>query len=607
MPPAVAAETSATGRQKPPSPSQNAALRRRMNGLAKGTSLSTLHTATVSAGSKEQVGRRTNDDLSPSSPDNDGPQTEPSDPEDEPRPILISDREQPSPAVEVKSSHTLPRPNSRHSLSRQKPKPQVDTAYLEHRNSVRFSEPLTPVSRSWYKFDLAVVVALVSPIGNWLTGGDYIKNLILVAFLIFYLHQIIEVPWALYQGARPRWHPPHLPSPRVSELEQRYHKAATSELYLIEVFCLFLTTLSPFLGAMLLRFVSTTVVGPESISWFSVGLFILAAGMRPWSHLVTRLTQRTTALHDVVHYPPSPHALSEREREKDRDMLLAKISEMAKKIEDMEKSHNKLKLRFGTELDDLYEQVEGDVENLARAIRKHDKAIEKADGRSKIVEDELQVMKSSRVRGFPFLSAAAISDRDPLRAAKSRPNLFADAGPNVQLAKNNYGTATTSLIGSVLPAWLFSRSASPRHKELYRVSHSRYSSGERGSGAATPVAPRGHSSSGRSSSVPPIPTSPSTRADEVYLTPPADSIQMRERGRDRSRSRRAASPVLYEGLDVFNDADVAGGSGNHVMRRNLNIGFLSRSSSMMKELVYSMVYVAFFPITLMWGLVFRAH
>lgn len=189
MPPAVAAETSATGRQKPPSSSQTAALRRRMNGVAKGTSLSTLHTATLSAGSKEQVGRRTNDDLSVSSPDNDGPQTEPSDPEDEPIPIPISDREQPSPNVEVKSSHTLPRPNSRHSL-RQKPK--VDTAYLEQRNSVRFAEPLTPVSRSWYKFDLAVVVALVSPVGNWLTGGDYIKNLILVAFLIFYLHQIIE-------------------------------------------------------------------------------------------------------------------------------------------------------------------------------------------------------------------------------------------------------------------------------------------------------------------------------------------------------------------------------------------------------------------------------
>ena len=52
--------------------------------------------------------------------------------------------------------------------------------------------PMSPRSRAWYEFDLAVVVALVSPIGNWLTGGDHIKNLLLIALLIFYLHQIIE-------------------------------------------------------------------------------------------------------------------------------------------------------------------------------------------------------------------------------------------------------------------------------------------------------------------------------------------------------------------------------------------------------------------------------
>ena len=47
-------------------------------------------------------------------------------------------------------------------------------------------------SRAWYEFDLAVVVALVSPVGNWLTGGDHIKNLLLIVLLILYLHQIIE-------------------------------------------------------------------------------------------------------------------------------------------------------------------------------------------------------------------------------------------------------------------------------------------------------------------------------------------------------------------------------------------------------------------------------
>lgn len=47
-------------------------------------------------------------------------------------------------------------------------------------------------ARSWADLDLSIIVALVSPIGNWLTGGDHIKNLFLIILLIFYLHQIVE-------------------------------------------------------------------------------------------------------------------------------------------------------------------------------------------------------------------------------------------------------------------------------------------------------------------------------------------------------------------------------------------------------------------------------
>ena len=47
-------------------------------------------------------------------------------------------------------------------------------------------------SRAWYEFDWAVLVALVSPTCQWLTGGDYIKNLFMLVLLVYYLHQIIE-------------------------------------------------------------------------------------------------------------------------------------------------------------------------------------------------------------------------------------------------------------------------------------------------------------------------------------------------------------------------------------------------------------------------------
>lgn len=49
-----------------------------------------------------------------------------------------------------------------------------------------------PRLSSWSDLDLSVIVALVSPIGHWLTGGDHIKNIFLIVLLIFYLHQLIQ-------------------------------------------------------------------------------------------------------------------------------------------------------------------------------------------------------------------------------------------------------------------------------------------------------------------------------------------------------------------------------------------------------------------------------
>ena len=61
---------------------------------------------------------------------------------------------------------------------------------------------------SWADLDLSIIVALVSPIGNWLTGGDHIKNVVLIILLIFYLHQIVESTYHAYardSNSRP-WH-----------------------------------------------------------------------------------------------------------------------------------------------------------------------------------------------------------------------------------------------------------------------------------------------------------------------------------------------------------------------------------------------------------------
>ena len=46
--------------------------------------------------------------------------------------------------------------------------------------------------RSWSDLDVSMIIALLSPVGNWLTGSDHVKNLFLLILLVFYLHQLIE-------------------------------------------------------------------------------------------------------------------------------------------------------------------------------------------------------------------------------------------------------------------------------------------------------------------------------------------------------------------------------------------------------------------------------
>lgn len=248
------------------------------------------------------------------------------------------------------------------------PRPTIDTTFTNRSPPFKFypRSPLSPNSRSWYEFDLAVVVALVSPIGNWLTGGDHIKNLLLVVLLIFYLHQIIEIPWALYQKARPRRRPSEYLEPS-EPADARYAHLASAELRRLELFFLFCTLVSPLAGALLLRYASAAVLGPESVSWFSTGLFVLATGMRPWAHLVDRLNERTMELHDFIHYPGS--ALSRSADNNEKEEMNRRAEELERKVVKLEKSLASFKKMVVHSTEEVYDYLEDSVGALENSLR----------------------------------------------------------------------------------------------------------------------------------------------------------------------------------------------------------------------------------------------
>ncbi|KIL64374.1 hypothetical protein M378DRAFT_163410 [Amanita muscaria Koide BX008] len=239
-----------------------------------------------------------------------------------------------------------------------------------------------PHSRAWYEFDLAVLVALVSPIGHWLTGGDYIKNLLLIILVIYYLHQIIEVPWTIYEKAR--LYRPLPPSP-PSTVEEKYQLIAASELRKIELFFLALTAISPFIGAAFLRYATKVTFGPEAVSWFNVILFILATGMRPWAHIVERLKQRTSDLHDVIQYAaPAPNASAE---------MVNRLDELMKKVTKLEKNTHRIEVKTVQLREDVYHDIDEIMEKLDGIARRHEKKHAKHESRVRDMEDTLKTIK----------------------------------------------------------------------------------------------------------------------------------------------------------------------------------------------------------------------
>ncbi|KAF5378519.1 hypothetical protein D9615_007156 [Tricholomella constricta] len=283
------------------------------------------------------------------------------------------------------------------------------------------SSPMSPNTRAWYEFDLAVVVALVSPIGNWLTGGDYIKNVFLIILLIFYLHQIIEIPWELYRKSRPRRRASNIPP---SNAEDKYKQIATSELRALEFFFLTLTAASPFLGAIFLRYATAAVIGHESVSWFSTTLFVLATGMRPWSHVIERFKQRTNDLHDVIHYP-SPDISAE-------DMH-AQMADMVKRVEHLERSLAKAKSRLIDATDEVYDYVDEAVTAVDRTVKRHERKYEKQEAKVKEMEQTLDGLKGK---------------------GKGKAGLTINTTPY----------ASPSLLARVLPAWMFT---APPQRSIY--------------------------------------------------------------------------------------------------------------------------------------------
>ncbi|RPD76925.1 hypothetical protein L226DRAFT_459267 [Lentinus tigrinus ALCF2SS1-7] len=310
---------------------------------------------------------------------------------------------------------------------------------------------------SWADLDLSIIVALVSPIGNWLTGGDHIKNVFLIILLIFYLHQIVEIPWQLYLSARPRQSTRRVPSRYADEDEKVAYLTALaqSELHRSEILYLGLSILSPFIGAVFLGRVLSALGDGAALSWFSTTLFVLATGIRPWSHLINRLQDRTQELHSALHYPDED-SLASRYEENERTLhaALKRIESLERELDHLQE-HVKHVEQLREVCDDLSEYL-GDVERtIKRNERKADAARAAQSVRLTTVEQALVEVEQRRKRDIAAFEAAGIRMPD-------RETLFKQA----RLAVACFVDKALSIPRTIILLGLDDPNSQPEHEKL---------------------------------------------------------------------------------------------------------------------------------------------
>ncbi len=155
---------------------------------------------------------------------------------------------------------------------------------------------------------------------------------------------------------------------------------------------------TPFAGAALLRSVLRSINGVDSISWFSTTLFVLAAGIRPWGHLVSRLQEHTSSLHDSIHYP-SP------------DSQFIVDSRLQAVVDRINNLHDELltvkrAMAMRAYVDDIHEELNSALQDTERTIRKQERRAESThssyDTRLALLEkavSRIERTRGERVRG----------------------------------------------------------------------------------------------------------------------------------------------------------------------------------------------------------------
>lgn len=204
--------------------------------------------------------------------------------------------------------------------------------------------------------------------------------------------------------------PKKSPRPNEDRDNNTTKHAVHDELRSLEIAYLFLTVISPFGGAILLRYVATSISGDQqTLSWFSTTLFVLATGIRPWSHLVERLKDRSQALNvllEDMEEEDSKRIPEDEEIDDPTGVIATKIDEMRRRLDRLDVRLADMSTTNMNEWDDLADLIDS-VDDALKNLRVESAKKEQAQ------EARLDALEAC-VLGLQFANRPVPSEPSPL-------------------------------------------------------------------------------------------------------------------------------------------------------------------------------------------------
>ncbi|CAO3593329.1 unnamed protein product [Absidia cylindrospora] len=284
----------------------------------------------------------------------------------------------------------------------------ANTSAKKKKRTPTHAPPFTPVSElqpnnqsNSNEFSWPILLAIVPTLGTFLTGSSEIwTDFVMILLILYYVYKWVTVPWSYYESARSR---------RMNHFNATFNHSSTSssssttaptpdegqkgrtargrqeqvanELRFHELIGLIWVLASPAVAGYTLQYSRYFLSDYERyMSSFNVAVFVLAASLKPLSHVMLLLRERTVYLQSEIQVNETH------------------VQRLQTKLDMMEDELDALKEAFATkgDLDQVTDDFNPALMQLSEAIRRSKKKEQQLHSWSK----DKFTMIDEKVKGF---------------------------------------------------------------------------------------------------------------------------------------------------------------------------------------------------------------